>query len=156
MLCEAAAAAVALFAVEEGWAVLVIELVVVGDALVAAAVALVASVWFVVAPPWGATTTDRRYCERPSWTVTLIRSAEIVVPKVPALPPRPATAESCAAFWSHCGPSVAYCPVPFRKSLMCWRWRSVYWPAAAITSALAPFAFGCGKLKSEKSSTNLQ
>src|SRR5580658_4511256 len=101
MLCEAAAAAVALFAVEEGWAVLVIELVVVGDALVA-------------------------------------------------------TAESCAAFWSHCGPSVAYCPVPFRKSLMCWRWRSVYWPAAAITSALAPFAFGCGKLKSEKSSTNLQ
>src|SRR5580693_8157962 len=104
MLCEAAAAAVALFAVEDGCALLVIEVVVEGDALVAAAVALVAIVWFVVAPPWGATTTETRYWERPSWTVTFIRSAAIVVPNVPALPPRPATAASCAGFWSHCWP----------------------------------------------------
>jgi len=56
MLCEAAAAAVALLAVAEGWAVLVTEAVVVGDVPVAAVVALVAAVWLIVAPPWGATT----------------------------------------------------------------------------------------------------
>src|ERR1700690_348837 len=156
MLCEAAAAAAALFAVEEGWAVPVREAAEEGDAAVAAAVALVAWVWLVVAPPWGETTTDTRHRDRPSWTVTLILRADIVVPKVAAFPPGPATAASCAAFWSHCCPSAAYWPVPFRKSLTCWRWMSVYWPAAAMTSALAPLALGCGKLKSEKSSTNLQ
>src|SRR5580692_77003 len=104
MLCEAAADALAAVAVEDGWAVLVTEVVAVGDALLAAEVALTAAVWLVVAPPWGATTADSLKEERPSWTVILIRSAEIVVPNWLALPPRPATAARVVVSWNHCWP----------------------------------------------------
>src|SRR5580704_10674558 len=95
MLCEAALAVAALVAVEEGWAVLESWLVAAADAPVpalAALAGLVAFVAFMVAPPCGATTADSLYCDWPSRTVMLTLSAVIVVPKVPAFPPRPATA----------------------------------------------------------------
>ena len=114
MLCEAAAAVAAEFAVEEGWEALVTEVDVVADVVLAAAVAFVAAVWLIVAPPWGATTAEILNCERPSWTVIVILSAVIVVPKVAALPPRPATAASVDALWNHCWPSCAYWPTPAR------------------------------------------
>ena len=67
-----------------------------------------------VAPPWGATTAESRYTERPSRTVMLTRSAETVTPKTVALPPIPATAASVVVFRNHCWPCWAYWPVPWR------------------------------------------
>ena len=156
MLCEAAAEVWAAVAVEEGWEAFVTEVVAVTDEPVAAEVALVAAVVLIVAPPWGATTAESRYWERPSWTVIVTRRAEIVVPNTVALPPIPATAARVVALVNHCWPCWAYWPVPARKSATCACWMSVYWPAAAITSPLAPLAFGWEKLKIETSFTNLQ
>ena len=84
MLCEAAAAAAAEFAVPDGWVALAGEAEAAWVVLEveAAATALMAAVRFTVAPPWGATTAESLNFERPSWTVIRIRSAEIVVPAV--------------------------------------------------------------------------
>ena len=114
MVCEAAAAVFAEDAVEEGWAALVTGVDVVTDALLAAAVAFVARVWLIVAPPWGDTTAESLNCERPSRTVMMTLSADIVVPKVAAFPPSPATEASVDAFRNHCWPCCAYWPVPER------------------------------------------
>ena len=114
MLCEAAAADWAAVAVEEGWAVLVTDVLAVTDEPVAAEVAFVALVVFRVAPPWGATTAESRYWERPSWTVMLIRSAETVVENTLELPPMPATAARVVVLRNHCWPCWAYWPEPWR------------------------------------------
>ncbi len=45
-------------------------------------------------PPWGVTTAESRNRESPSITVTVMRSALIVVPKALALPPAPASCEA--------------------------------------------------------------
>ena len=62
MLCEAAAEALAVVAVEDGWLVFVIdvEAVALADVASAAEVAFVAAVWLIVAPPWGETTAESR------------------------------------------------------------------------------------------------
>jgi hypothetical protein len=158
MLCEAAAAAAVPLAVEDGWVEFVRGDVAVvrADAVAAAEVAFVAFVWLRVAPPWGETMAESLYWERPSWTVIVILRAVIVVPKALAFPPTPATVVSVDALWNQFCPCCANWPFPARKSAMCCAWASVYWPAAAITSTFAPFTFGCGKLKTETSFTNLQ
>src|ERR1700685_3972125 len=117
MLCEAAAAVAAPVAVVEGWFELVVDVEggALEDGALAAAVALVAAVWLIVAPPWGETTADSLYWERPSWTVMFTRSAVIVVPNAPALPPAPATVANVDAFWNQFGPCWAYVPLPPRK-----------------------------------------
>jgi hypothetical protein len=114
MLCEAAADAAAPLAVVVGWAVLVMDAGEVAEVALAAEAGFTAAVWLVAAPPWGATTAESRNCERPSVTVTKIRSAVIVVPKDVPLPPRPATAASVEPFWNHSWPLLAYWPAPFR------------------------------------------
>jgi len=58
MLCEAAAAAWAVVAVEVGCAALVTEVADALDEVEAAAAAFVAAVWLRVAPPWGARTAE--------------------------------------------------------------------------------------------------